>query len=88
MTTNVAIEESDSILNIKEAFTYDESIKSLQYSEIILQSQDNINKPSQTITFNINNQSTIFFHQTFISVFRGALQKKMALPMRLQMRLH
>ena len=76
MTTNVAIEESNSILNIKEAFTYDESIKSLQYSEIILQSQDNINKPSQTITFNINNTSTIFLSSKSYLCFEGCITKE------------
>src|SRR5882757_7336406 len=72
---NVSIEESDSILNIKEPFTYDESIKSFQYSEIILQSHDNINIPYQTITFNINNQSTIFLPSKSFLRFEGRIVK-------------
>jgi len=72
---NFSTEESDSILNVKEPFTYNESIKSSQCSEIILQSQDNINISSQTITFNINNQSTIFLPSKSYLRFEGRIVK-------------
>lgn len=73
--TNELVEISDSILNIKEPFSYDESIKSLDFSEIILQSQDNINKVSSQIVFNINNQNTIYYPAKSYLEFKGKIVK-------------
>jgi len=66
---------SDPILNISETSQIDDSIKSLDYSEIVLQSNVNINTPSQTLTFTINNQNTIFLPSESRLKITGTLTK-------------
>ena len=64
------------ILDISDLPDCDESIKRFIYTEIPLQSKANINTPSQTITFNIISQNTIFFPSESYLRFEGRIVKR------------